>query len=73
MDRQLGWVKFRDIGGIITANTNLAPGAKELSTVWKNAGSPKALRGFSTNVAGWNSFDLSPGEFANSPDGKSPL
>jgi hypothetical protein len=47
-----------------------APGAKELATVYKSAGSPKSLRGFSTNVAGWNSFDLTPGEFANSPDGQ---
>jgi cellulose 1,4-beta-cellobiosidase len=57
-------------GGWLGWTDNLAPGAKELATVWKNAGSPKALRGFSTNVSGWNSFDLTPGEFSNSPDGQ---
>lgn len=28
------------------------------------------MRGISTNIAGWNSFDQSPGEFANSADGQ---
>jgi cellulose 1,4-beta-cellobiosidase len=44
------------------------PGAKELATVYKNAGSPKQVRGISTNVAGWNAWDLSPGEFSKSTD-----
>jgi cellulose 1,4-beta-cellobiosidase len=36
--------------------------------LWKSAGSPKQVRGISTNVAGWNSFDQSPGEFSSSSD-----
>jgi cellulose 1,4-beta-cellobiosidase len=36
--------------------------------VYKNAGSPKQVRGFSTNVAGWNAYDLSPGEFSTATD-----
>lgn len=44
------------------------PGAKELATVYKNAGSPKQVRGIATNVAGWNAWDLSPGEFSTATD-----
>jgi cellulose 1,4-beta-cellobiosidase len=44
------------------------PGAKELATVYKNAGSPKQVRGIATNVAGWNAWDLSPGEFSKATD-----
>ncbi|KAH8633401.1 cellobiohydrolase-like protein II precursor [Alternaria alternata] len=44
------------------------PGAKELATVYKNAGSPKSVRGVATNVAGWNAWDLSPGEFSKATD-----
>ncbi|EMD92578.1 glycoside hydrolase family 6 protein [Bipolaris maydis ATCC 48331] len=57
-------------GGWLGWDANLKPGAQELATVYKNAGSPKAVRGISTNVAGWNSLDQVPGEFANSPDGQ---
>lgn len=49
-------------------NDNLQPGAQELANAYKSAGSPKQLRGFSTNVAGWNSWDQSPGEFSSSSD-----
>ncbi|KAF2750305.1 glycoside hydrolase family 6 protein [Sporormia fimetaria CBS 119925] len=55
-------------GGWLGWNDNLKPGAKELATVYKNAGSPKQVRGISTNVAGWNAFDLSPGEFSKETD-----
>jgi cellulose 1,4-beta-cellobiosidase len=55
-------------GGWLGWNDNLKPGAKELATVYKNAGSPKQVRGFATNVAGWNSWDLSPGEFSKATD-----
>jgi cellulose 1,4-beta-cellobiosidase len=44
------------------------PGAKELADVYKKAGSPKQVRGISTNVAGWNAWDLSPGEFSTATD-----
>jgi len=44
------------------------PGAKELADVYKKAGSPKQVRGISTNVAGWNAWDLSPGEFSKATD-----
>lgn len=49
-------------------NDNLQPGAQELANAYKSAGSPKQLRGFSTNVAGWNSWDQTPGEFSSSSD-----
>jgi len=55
-------------GGWLGWNDNLKPGAKGLADVWKAAGSPKQVRGISTNVAGWNSFDQSPGEFSSSSD-----
>jgi cellulose 1,4-beta-cellobiosidase len=55
-------------GGWLGWNDNLKPGAKELATVYKNAGSPKQVRGISTNVAGWNSFDMTPGEFSKATD-----
>ncbi|KAI2487156.1 Glyco-hydro-6 multi-domain protein [Pyrenophora tritici-repentis] len=57
-------------GGWLGWDDNIKPGAKELATVYKAAGSPKQVRGISTNIAGWNAWDLSPGEFANSADGK---
>jgi cellulose 1,4-beta-cellobiosidase len=55
-------------GGWLGWNDNLKPGAKELASVYKNAGSPKQVRGVATNVAGWNSYDLSPGEFSKATD-----
>ncbi|KAF2273817.1 cellobiohydrolase-like protein II precursor [Westerdykella ornata] len=55
-------------GGWLGWNDNLKPGAKELATVYKNAGSPKQVRGFATNVAGWNAWDLTPGEFSKATD-----
>ncbi|KAH8724739.1 cellobiohydrolase-like protein II precursor [Phaeosphaeriaceae sp. PMI808] len=55
-------------GGWLGWNDNLKPGAKELATVYKAAGSPKQVRGFATNVAGWNAWDLSPGEFSKATD-----
>lgn len=36
--------------------------------MYKSAGSPKQVRGVATNVAGWNAYDLSPGEFSKSAD-----
>lgn len=51
-----------------TGNDNLAPGAKEIASAYTNAGSPSQVRGFSTNVAGWNSWDQTPGEFASASD-----
>ncbi|USP78604.1 glycoside hydrolase family 6 protein [Curvularia clavata] len=57
-------------GGWLGWDANLKPGAQELASAYKNAGSPKAVRGVATNVSGWNSFDQSPGEFANSSDGQ---
>jgi cellulose 1,4-beta-cellobiosidase len=55
-------------GGWLGWNDNLSPGAKELAQAYKNGGSPSQLRGFATNVAGWNSFDASPGEFSKATD-----
>jgi cellulose 1,4-beta-cellobiosidase len=51
-----------------TNNTPTEPGAAELAKVYKAAGSPKQLRGISTNVAGWNQWDLTPGEFSTATD-----
>jgi len=55
-------------GGWLGWNDNLKPGAAELAKAYKAAGSPSQLRGFATNIAGWNQWDASPGEFADSPD-----
>ncbi|KAF2715008.1 glycoside hydrolase family 6 protein [Pleomassaria siparia CBS 279.74] len=55
-------------GGWLGWNDNLKPGAKGLADVYKAAGSPKQVRGVATNVAGWNSYDLSPGEFSTATD-----
>ncbi|GAP83087.1 putative exoglucanase 3 precursor [Rosellinia necatrix] len=55
-------------GGWLGWNDNLKPGAEELAKVYKNAGSPKQVRGIATNIAGWNAWDKSPGEFAGASD-----
>ncbi|PVI03642.1 glycoside hydrolase family 6 protein [Periconia macrospinosa] len=55
-------------GGWLGWDANIKPGAEELAAVYKDAGSPSQLRGISTNIAGWNSFDLSPGEFSDATD-----
>lgn len=57
-------------GGWLGWDANLKPGAQELAKVYKAAGSPKQVRGFSTNTAGWNSWDESPGEFSTASDAK---
>lgn len=49
-------------------NDNLEPGAEELAAVYKSAGNPSQFRGIATNVAGWNSWDATPGEFAGDTD-----
>jgi cellulose 1,4-beta-cellobiosidase len=55
-------------GGWLGWNDNLKPGAAELAKAYKNAGSPSQVRGIATNVAGWNQWDATPGEFASAPD-----
>jgi cellulose 1,4-beta-cellobiosidase len=55
-------------GGWLGWNDNLKPGAQELAKVYKAAGSPSQMRGFATNVAGWNAWDLEPGEFSTATD-----
>lgn len=55
-------------GGWMGWDAHLKPGAAELAQAYVAAGKPKQLRGFSTNVAGWNSFDKTPGEFAGAGD-----
>ncbi|KAI0134515.1 exoglucanase 3 precursor [Xylariales sp. AK1849] len=57
-------------GGWLGWDANLQPGAAELAKVYKAAGSPKQVRGFSTNIAGWNAWDLTPGEFSTTSDAK---
>ncbi|GKT51385.1 1,4-beta-D-glucan cellobiohydrolase CEL6C [Colletotrichum spaethianum] len=57
-------------GGWLGWNDNVTPGAQELAKAYKAAGSPSQVRGIATNVAGWNSWDAEPGEFANAPDGQ---
>ncbi|KAK2596043.1 hypothetical protein N8I77_013551 [Diaporthe amygdali] len=57
-------------GGWLGWNDNLKPGAEELASAYKAAGSPSQFRGIATNVAGWNSWDAEPGEFASDPDGQ---
>ncbi|KAI0024331.1 1, 4-beta cellobiohydrolase [Xylariomycetidae sp. FL0641] len=57
-------------GGWLGWDENLKPGAEELAKVYKNAGNPSQVRGFATNIAGWNAWDQSPGEFAEASDAK---
>ncbi|KAH8887770.1 exoglucanase-6A [Thozetella sp. PMI_491] len=57
-------------GGWLGWDANLKPGAQELAKAFKAGGSPKQLRGWATNTAGWNSWDQSPGEFASASDAK---
>ncbi|KAI1408447.1 glycoside hydrolase family 6 protein [Hypoxylon sp. FL1857] len=57
-------------GGWLGWDANLKPGAEELAKVYKNAGSPKQVRGYATNIAGWNAWDQEPGEFADASDAK---
>ncbi|KAG7286322.1 1,4-beta-D-glucan cellobiohydrolase cel6c [Staphylotrichum longicolle] len=57
-------------GGWLGWDANLKPGAEELAKAYKAAGSPKQFRGIATNVAGWNQWDLSPGEFSKASDAK---
>ncbi|KAI0006546.1 1, 4-beta cellobiohydrolase [Xylariaceae sp. FL0662B] len=55
-------------GGWLGWDDNLDPGAEELAKVYKNAGSPSQVRGFATNIAGWNAWDEDPGEFSEASD-----
>ncbi|KAI1331828.1 exoglucanase 3 precursor [Xylariaceae sp. FL0255] len=55
-------------GGWLGWDANLSPGAQELAKVYKAAGSPAQVRGFSTNIANWNSWDQVPSEFASDSD-----
>jgi len=57
-------------GGWLGWDANLQPGADMLSSVWKTAGSPAQVFGISTNVAGWNAWSASPGEFSTASDAK---
>jgi len=57
-------------GGWLGWDANLQPGADMLSGVYKTAGSPKQVFGIATNVAGWNAFSKTPGEFEGSSDAK---
>ncbi|KAK2753118.1 1,4-beta-D-glucan cellobiohydrolase cel6c [Onygenales sp. PD_40] len=57
-------------GGWLGWDENLTPGAEELASVFKAAGSPSQVRGIATNVSGWNAFSLTPGEFEDDPDGQ---
>lgn len=66
------YIRYVDAGhgGWLGWNDNLKPGAAELAKVYKAAGSPTNVRGIATNVAGWNAWTATPGEFADAPDGK---
>lgn len=55
-------------GGWLGWDANLEPGAEGLAKVYKAGGSPSQLRGIATNIAGWNAWDLTPGEFSDADD-----
>jgi cellulose 1,4-beta-cellobiosidase len=57
-------------GGWLGWDANLQPGADMISGVYKAAGSPSQVFGISTNVAGWNAWSASPGEFSGTTDAK---
>ncbi|KAI1383931.1 glycoside hydrolase family 6 protein [Hypoxylon trugodes] len=44
--------------------------AKEIIDIYQAAGSPSQFRGFATNVANFNSWDLLPGEFVPADDSR---
>jgi cellulose 1,4-beta-cellobiosidase len=43
-------------GGSLGWDSNLKAGAAAFADVYKIAGGPSQVRGFATNVAGWNSW-----------------
>jgi len=47
-------------GGWLGWDSNLRPGAEELASVYRSAGSPSQVRGIATNVAGWNAWFVDP-------------
>ncbi|KAF2463537.1 cellulase [Lindgomyces ingoldianus] len=55
-------------GGLLGWRYILKSAAQELADTYKAAGSPSQFRGLATNVAGYNSWDLSPGEYFADPD-----
>ncbi|KAG9229458.1 putative Exoglucanase 3 [Amylocarpus encephaloides] len=57
-------------GGWLGWDANLKPGAEGLAKVYKAAGSPKQVFGIATNVAGWNAWTQTPGEFSDRSDAK---
>jgi cellulose 1,4-beta-cellobiosidase len=57
-------------GGWLGWDANLKPGAQELAKAYTSAGKPSQFRGIATNVAGWNAWDLTPGEFSGKSDAK---
>ncbi|GAB1316276.1 1,4-beta-D-glucan cellobiohydrolase cel6c [Madurella fahalii] len=57
-------------GGWLGWDANLKPGAEELAKAYTSAGRPSQFRGIATNVAGWNAWDLTPGEFSDKSDAK---
>ena len=46
-------------GGWLGWDDKTQPGAAEIANAYKAAGSPKQLRGFATNVSGWNQWLVS--------------
>ncbi|KAI1357551.1 glycoside hydrolase family 6 protein [Xylaria arbuscula] len=44
--------------------------AEALGQIYEAAGRPARVRGFAANVAGWNAWDLAPGEFARADDSR---
>ncbi|KAI8955023.1 glycoside hydrolase family 6 protein [Xylaria longipes] len=44
--------------------------ADAIKNLYETANKPAQLRGFATNVANWNAWDLSPGEFARADDSR---
>ncbi|KAI1123404.1 glycoside hydrolase family 6 protein [Nemania abortiva] len=44
--------------------------ADAIASLYKAANTPQQLRGFATNVANWNAWALSPGEFARADDSR---
>ncbi|PVH75040.1 glycoside hydrolase family 6 protein [Cadophora sp. DSE1049] len=57
-------------GGWLGWDANLKPGAEMLASAYKAAGNPKQVFGIATNVAGWNAWSKTPGEFESASDAK---
>ncbi|KAK4210921.1 putative exoglucanase 3 precursor [Rhypophila decipiens] len=56
-------------GGNLGFDYNMRPAAEDLSAVYVSANRPSQVRGIAVNTNGYNSWDMSPGEFSTTREG----